>query len=250
MIDDVPGQLELCDVPLFPVATTADAIGRAPSVVLPYEDKYFSCIEKDDPWCYKRNKGYNGFDTVQEYRINCPYETMSLEELQELGDEINRVAAPKCHLWQWTTKDFLFDALAMIRDWGWQEKQIITWVKTTDGIPRGAKRLKGFSRQEIDSAERVMQAYGIPGLPLCGMGHWLRNATEFLILAVNDPRQNRPACATTDLNVIFAPRRRHSEKPAEAYDLIRRNSPGPRLSMFQRTARDGFSCWGNQMEAR
>ncbi len=48
-------------------------------------------------------------------------------------------------------------------------------------------------------------------------------------------------------HLFTAPRGAHSAKPAEAYDLIARNSPGPRCSLFQRTPRPGFVCWGNEL---
>ena len=81
------------------------------------------------------------------------------------------------------------------------------------------------------------------------MGHWLRNGTEFLLLAVNTKRGNLPLKRTTTPNYLLAPRLGHSVKPPAAYEMIQQNSPGPRLSIFQRSSRDGFECWGNEMEA-
>lgn len=199
-------------------------------IALPYEDGRFRCIEIDPPWRYK-DRGYNGFDTVQEYRIHCPYQTMTLSDIELMGDEINRVANREhgCHLWLWTTKDFLPDAFDLIFGWGWEYKQLITWVKC--------------SKAEV---------------PTYGMGYWLRNACEYLILAVNRTKKNRPLCATTTPNYIFsvpdggaffASRDRHSKKPDSSYEMIRNNSPEPRLSIFQRSEREGFECWGNEMEA-
>ena len=45
-----------------------------------------------------------------------------------------------------------------------------------------------------------------------------------------------------------APRREHSRKPDEFYDLIEACSPGPRLEMFARGSRPGWVSWGNQAE--
>ena len=185
---------------------------------LPYPDSTFQAIEIDPPWQYK-SRGYNGFETVQKYRIHCPYPLMSLPEIEAMGPEINRVATDKAHLWLWVTKDFLPDGFDLLNSWGWQYKQIFTWLKTTKA-----------------------------GVPSYGMGYWCRNACEYLILAVNATKGNRPLAATTTPNYILAPKGGHSAKPEAAYDLIRANSPGPRLSIFQRTHREGFSCWGNQLE--
>jgi N6-adenosine-specific RNA methylase IME4 len=187
-------------------------------ITFPYETGRFRAIEIDPPWRYK-DRGYNGHDTVQKYRIHCPYPTMSLEEIEAMGAEINRVAAPVAHLWLWTTKDWLEDSFALLRAWGWTFKQIVTWVKTTKA-----------------------------GKPTYGMGHWMRNGCEYMLFAVNEPKNNFPLARTTTPNHLHAPRGGHSAKPEAAYDMIRANSPEPRLSIFQRSAREGFECWGNEME--
>jgi hypothetical protein len=38
----------------------------------------------------------------------------------------------------------------------------------------------------------------------------------------------------------------HSAKPHEFYDLVTTVSPGPRLEMFARRAREGWDSWGDQ----
>lgn len=42
------------------------------------------------------------------------------------------------------------------------------------------------------------------------------------------------------------PRRRHSEKPAEFFAMVEQVSPGPRLELFARSARLGWSVWGDE----
>lgn len=211
----LPGdQLELCP-PLVAPSSQEPA-----KIALPYEAGLFRAIEIDPPWQY-RDRGFNGYDTVQEYRIHCPYPTMGLDELAAMGPELARVANERCHLWLWTTKDFLPDGFALLDAWGgWKFKQLFTWIKTSQ----------------------------VSGKLTYGMGYWCRNACEYLILAVNETKGNRPLAATTTPNYILAPRAKHSAKPEAAYDLIRANSAEPRLSIFQRSAREGFECWGNEME--
>ena len=48
---------------------------------------------------------------------------------------------------------------------------------------------------------------------------------------------------------IYAPRGRHSAKPACVYADIERMSPGPRLEMFARARREGWAAWGNEVES-
>lgn len=216
-------------------------------IALPYPDNHFSCIEADPPWQYK-DRGYNGMDTVQKYRIHTPYETMSVAELLEMAEEVKRVSAPSCHLWMWATKDFRYDAESIMRAWGFVFKNELPWVKTTDGLSRTQKGLKQFTVAELATAQRVMSAMGMPGKPSYGMGYYMRPQHEPMLFGTNN-RSFRPLNATAEPAMVFAPKSRHSAKPKAAYDLIRRNSPGPRLSLFQRTPREGFECWGNEIHA-
>jgi len=48
-------------------------------------------------------------------------------------------------------------------------------------------------------------------------------------------------------SVITAPRREHSRKPDEAYDLIERMYPElPKIELFARHARQGWDAWGSE----
>ena len=59
----------------------------------------------------------------------------------------------------------------------------------------------------------------------------------------NPPERNRPP------SVIHAPRREHSRKPDEAYELIERMYPElPKIELFARGKREGWSAWGNQAD--
>lgn len=184
---------------------------------LPFPYAEFACVEADPPWQY-RDRGYNGFETVQRYRIHCPYPTMSVSEILAMAHEVRRVRAVFAHLWLWATKDFLHDAFHIMEEWGFQYRQTFTWVKCNKS-----------------------------GQPSYGMGYWGRNGCEFLLLGTSAPAFKLLDGRRTP-NYILAPRGRHSAKPEAAYEIIRRNSPGPRLSLFQRTPREGFTCWGNQLQ--
>ena len=47
--------------------------------------------------------------------------------------------------------------------------------------------------------------------------------------------------------MIDSPRREHSRKPDEAYELIERMYPDlPKIELFARSAREGWASWGNQ----
>lgn len=197
---------------------------------LPWADNSFSTLEADPPWSYEDN-GFNGFQSVQEYRIHCPYRTMRFRNILGAGKEVRRVMKPDSHCYLWTTKDFLMEALLCLRVWGYTFKNMLVWIKTSRA-----------------------------GNLTFGMGHWYRNGWEAMLFGTRG-NLGRPAEATSQPNYFLAPKppafvvpdgkggwTKHSRKPQEAYDLICRNSPGPRLSMFQRGSRDGFYCWGDEAE--
>ena len=48
--------------------------------------------------------------------------------------------------------------------------------------------------------------------------------------------------------VIAAPRQEHSRKPGEVHSRIERYCAGPRLELFARAPRMGWTVWGNETD--
>lgn len=169
----------------------------------------YACILADPPWAY-RDRNTRGAAARH-------YPTLSIEAICQL--DVEALAAPDAHLWLWTTNQMLADGTAakVARAWGFEPKTILTWCKVN--------RL---------------------GHASVGTGHYLRNATEHLVFCVRGrlPVRNR-AVPTW----FTATRRRHSEKPEAAYRIIELVSPGPRLELFARRRRPGWSAWGNEVES-
>lgn len=146
---------------------------------------------------------------VREHQVAFDYPIMSEESLA--GVPIADMAADDCHLFCWTTHKFLPMSLRLLDAWGFRYVLTMVWHK-----PGG------------------FQPFGLP-----------QYNCEFAIYA----RRGTPTFADTKaFNVCFqAARREHSRKPDEFYDVIRRVTTGPRIDVFSREARDGFSQYGNEV---
>lgn len=139
-----------------------------------------------------------------------PYMVMGIEAITSLP--INRLAATNCHLYLWTTNAFIREAFALLDAWGFSYKTMITWVKPN----------------------------------ALGSGYYWRNNTEHCLFAV---KGRRKVMRNDMWNVIIAPRRKHSEKPPEFMGCVEEMSPKPRLEIFSRKKRTGWSVWGDEVKS-
>lgn len=177
-------------------------------------NKKYNCIVIDPPWYYQLRKD----DKTHRNRI--PYPPMKIEEIlllpiPELCSKDGTV------LWLWFTNNHLLEASDCIRHWGFELKTILTWEKVTK-----------------------------KGMPRIGTGHWLRNCTEHCILATRGhvTSFSYSKKLTNEPTILKAPRREHSRKPEEFYDLVNHLCYGTKLEMFARQKREGWDVWGNEVD--
>lgn len=147
---------------------------------------------------------------VRPNQVAFDYPTMTEEELMEF--DIPSISANNCHLFCWTTHKFLPSALRLIEAWGFRYVMTMVWHK-----PGG------------------FQPIGLP-----------QYNCEFAIYA----RKGSPSFVDTKafFACFEAPRREHSRKPDEFYDVIRRVTGGRRIDVFSRENRDGFEQFGNEAD--
>ena len=177
------------------------------------EMKRYRTLVADPPWRYSsRLSGLRGATD---------YPTMSIEELMCMP--IGLWAEPEAHLYLWTTDAFMVDAHRIAHGWGFEVKNILTWVKGRAEIVEGG---------EIEAID-----------PRMGVGFYYRHATEYVLFAV---RGALPVHEHGQPNVFFAPRMGHSVKPDAFYDMVERMSPGPYLDVFARKQRLGWKVFGNE----
>jgi N6-adenosine-specific RNA methylase IME4 len=137
------------------------------------------------------------------------YPTVPAEEICALP--VSDLATPDAVLFLWTPAPILLEALDIMRAWGFEYVTHAVWAK--DKI---------------------------------GLGTYLRHQHELLLIG---RRGNHIARGPLSSSVIHAPRREHSRKPDEAYEIIERMYPElPKIELFARGKREGWAAWGNQAD--
>jgi N6-adenosine-specific RNA methylase IME4 len=136
-----------------------------------------------------------------------PYQTMTGIQLASL--RICDLAEQDASLWMWVTSRNMTDAGLLMQLWGFRYGGLHVWAK-----------------------------------PSPTLGKWVRHDSEFLLRGVRpDSLIRLPAPVQTH---HWKRPKRHSEKPAEAYAMIADLCPAPRIDIFARQARPGFTPWGNE----
>ena len=81
-----------------------------------------------------------------------------------------------------------------------------------------------------------------------GVGFYFRNVTEIILFGVRGKQARTLQPGRSQENMLISRKREHSRKPDEQYDLIEACSWGPRIELFARGPRPGWTVWGNQAE--
>jgi N6-adenosine-specific RNA methylase IME4 len=137
------------------------------------------------------------------------YATQTIEQLLALDVAAWADEEAGCHLYCWTTNNFMAEANKLVAHWGFQHRTVITWIKP----------------------------------PPFGLGSYFRNSTEHIIFATRDGRTKtttRPPAASIPTH-FEAPRGEHSEKPERFYEIVRAASYPPFGEGNQREPREDFT---------
>lgn len=172
----------------------------------------FGTILADPPWRFQNSTG----KVAPEHKRLSRYSTMTLDEIK--GLPVSMFARDPSHLYLWVPNALLPDGLAVMEAWGFNYKANIIWHKIRkDGGPDGR-----------------------------GVGFYFRNTTELLLFGTRGKNARTLAAGRRQVNFLATRKREHSRKPDEIFPIIEACSPGPRLELFAREKRKGWTIWGNQ----
>jgi len=191
-----------------PPETPADELRRIAA------GKRFHTVLADPPWRFENRTG----KMAPEHRRLARYSTMTLDDIAALP--VADVVAEPAHLYLWVPNALLPNGLQVLEAWGFKYKSNLVWHKIRkDGGPDGR-----------------------------GVGFYFRNTTEILLFGVRGKNARTLAPGRRQVNFMATQKREHSRKPDEQYALIESCSPGPRLELFARGPRKGWSVFGNQSD--
>lgn len=140
------------------------------------------------------------------------YKTMSV-------DDICKLSLPpifdNAYLFLWRVSAMVEEAYRVVRAWGFVPKSEIVWNKLTAN-----------------------------GKPHFGMGRHVRASHETCIVALRGTPFRRSGSVRS---TFAAPTREHSEKPDEFFQIVESFCFGPRVELFARKQREGWTCIGDEL---
>ncbi|HEY9735457.1 MAG TPA: MT-A70 family methyltransferase [Trichocoleus sp.] len=171
----------------------------------------YRLVVADPPWRYQLR------ESDATHRGRTPYPNMSDEQILSLP--IGQITAKDAYLLLWVTNNHLPLGFRCLEAWGFQYKGIHTWLKVSS-----------------------------KGTPHIGVGHYGRNCTEQILVAIKGKPGSFTHLGITSVpTVLMARRRQHSQKPELFWDVanaLAEKLGGPNIELFARSRREGWDAWG------
>lgn len=170
----------------------------------------YGLLYADPAWQYEEGTAH------PDRQIENQYPTMDIDAIRTFADGEGRtvedLAAKNCVLYLWTPAPKMEEALSVGAAWGFEYRTNAVWVKD-----------------------------------LTGPGYWFRSRHELLLVFV----KGDAIVPSEDLrrdSVFQYPRKEHSAKPPEVYEMLEAQFPStPKIELFARSTRDGWESFGNQL---
>lgn len=180
---------------------------------------HFRCVVSDPPWDFKSNSAAAPGRNARRH-----YKTMGLPEIEALP--VADYVADDSALFLWITGPLLAIGahLPIMKAWGFKPSGMaFVWIKL---IPKATS----LFMLQSDLA--------------MGGGFTTRKNAEFVLIGKRGRSVRQDAGVH---EVIIEPRRQHSRKPEGFYERVERYTTGPRLELFGRTERAGWTVRGDEV---
>jgi len=195
----------------------------------------YQIIVADPPW---KQNARNGRST--RFGKGADYEQMTNNEIA--GMPVGLLATDRCHLYLWATMPLLPLALHVMENWSFEYCTVaFAWVK----LNRGRAKMHPVAAAQKSPALSVTAF--LDWLRWFGVGFYTASNIELVLLG----RRGRPfkhGEGRKASQLVFAPHgEKHSQKPEAVQDRIEWMYPKatPRLELFGRRARAGWTVYGN-----
>lgn len=174
----------------------------------------YDLIVADPPW--KQAKGGKKSVRPISSGTELDYPVCSLEEIKEhLSQATSLTSGESSILFLWTIDKYLFEAQKIAEELGYKLHARMIWDKVT----------------------------GIPAAFTVRYGH------EYLLYMYKGKLTPVAIEERGKIHTVFREQvKRHSQKPEISFEIINRLYPSVRkLELYARTERDGYDCWGNEV---
>ena len=174
----------------------------------------YDLIVADPPW--KQAKGGKKSVRPVSSGTELDYPVCSLEEIKEhLTQATSLASGENSILFLWTIDKYLFEAQKIAEELGYKLHARMIWDKVT----------------------------GIPAAFTVRYGH------EYLLYMYKGKLTPVAIEERGKIHTVFREQvKRHSQKPEISFEIINRLYPTARkLELYARTEREGYDCWGNEV---
>jgi N6-adenosine-specific RNA methylase IME4 len=193
---------------------------------LPTTEGGWKCILADPPWHFRAFTALQMSNWTSRRDAEKHYAVLGSENI--IGLPVKEIASGDAHLFLWVTGPCLRQAFDVIEAWGFRYSAIaFTWIKLKRSYRVDQLRF-------LPTAEADLHV---------GLGFTTRKNAEFCLLGRRGSARRQSKKVR---EVIMTPVRQHSRKPDEAYARIEEYCVGPRLELFGRQSRPGWTVWGNE----
>jgi N6-adenosine-specific RNA methylase IME4 len=208
----------------------------------------FRCILADPPW---KMEGGGGRAASEHYPT---VDSAKLPSIMRAASDARGslwLPAEDALMGLWVTNNYLEDGLWVLSQLGFPYVTNVAWIKTADPATVVRAAFESLWEKGITEAARDL----IRALRLeFGIGHYFRGSHELLLIGVRGKALTNACTAARNIpSVIRAPvpkengKRVHSRKPEAAYEMMEARTLEPRLEMFARRRRPGWTAWGNEI---